>query len=91
MNVTASSWSSSSSKPSDGGTRKHNKRKRKIYQERSLQILDGYPGIMELIGDYVGLIRGKEIRMLQEFNQLVIVYMNTDDNSSDDDNSEDEE
>ena len=35
---------------------------------------DSYPGIMELIGDYVGLIRGKEIRMLKEFNELVIEY-----------------
>ena len=26
---------------------------------RSLQILDGHPGIMELIGNYVGLLRGK--------------------------------
>eukprot|EP00751_Fragilariopsis_kerguelensis_P027906 CAMPEP_0170861982 /NCGR_PEP_ID=MMETSP0734-20130129/18641_1 /TAXON_ID=186038 /ORGANISM="Fragilariopsis kerguelensis, Strain L26-C5" /LENGTH=50 /DNA_ID=CAMNT_0011236373 /DNA_START=97 /DNA_END=246 /DNA_ORIENTATION=+ len=39
------------------------------HQERSLQLLGGQPGIMELIGEYVGLIRGKEFRMLEEFNE----------------------
>merc|ERR1712238_266855 len=78
--------SSLSSERNDGGTRKHKrKRKRRIQPERSLQILDGHPGIMELIGDHVGLIRGKEIRMLKEFNELIIEHT-TDENSSDDDN-----
>eukprot|EP00751_Fragilariopsis_kerguelensis_P005672 CAMPEP_0170792294 /NCGR_PEP_ID=MMETSP0733-20121128/21788_1 /TAXON_ID=186038 /ORGANISM="Fragilariopsis kerguelensis, Strain L26-C5" /LENGTH=292 /DNA_ID=CAMNT_0011140655 /DNA_START=157 /DNA_END=1035 /DNA_ORIENTATION=+ len=54
-------------------------RKRKRKRERSLQILDGHPGIMELIGECLGLIRGKEIRMLQEFNELVIKYNNSED------------
>ena len=89
------STTSSSSKYSDGDIRKYT-RKRKIHQdqERSLQILDGHPGIMELIGDYVGVIRGKELRMLQEFNDLVIEYHNTyqsspSDDSDDDDDAED--
>ena len=46
-------------------------------QERSLQILDGVPGIMEVIGDYMGLIQGKEIRMLKEFNELVFEHIDT--------------
>ena len=50
--------------------------KQMTHQEQSLQIIDGHPGVMELIGDYVGLIRGKEIRMLQEFNELIIEYTN---------------
>mmetsp|Transcript_55059 Transcript_55059/g.59666 ORF Transcript_55059/g.59666 Transcript_55059/m.59666 type:complete len:123 (+) Transcript_55059:196-564(+) len=72
---------SSSSKFSDGDIRKYTRkrkihtRKRKIHRERSLQILDGHPGIMEVIGNYVGVIRGKELRMLQEFNELVIEYI----------------
>ena len=37
--------------------------------------MHGYPGIMETIGDYLGLIRGKEIRMLKEFNELVSEYI----------------
>ena len=45
--------------------------------ERSLQILDGNPGIMEVIGDYIGLIQGKEIRMLKEFNELVFEHIDT--------------
>merc|ERR1712194_535509 len=53
-------------------------RKQTIHRQRSLQILDGHPGIMEWIGDYVGLIRGKEFRMLEEFNELAIEYNNTD-------------
>ena len=75
--ITTSS-SSSLSEPSDGGTRKC-KRQRKIHPEpkRSLQILDGHPGIMELIGEYTGFIRGKEFRMLQEFNELDIEYITT--------------
>jgi len=52
-----------------------------VHRQRSLQILHGHPGIMEVIGDYVGLIRGKELRMLQEFNELVIEYINRDENS----------
>jgi len=82
---------SSSSKFSDGDIRKYT-RKRKIHPERALQILDGHPGIMELIGEYVGVIRGKEFRMLQEFNKLVIEYFTTEESSGDkDNNSEDEE
>ena len=46
--------------------------KRPLHHQRPLQILHGHPGIMELIGDCVGLIRGKELRMLKEFNELVI-------------------
>jgi len=63
------------------------------HHERSLQILGGQPGIMELLGDYIGLLRGKEFRMLEEFNELVIEYNNTDESSSDgnDDNAEDGE
>ena len=72
---------SSSSEPSDCGTCKH-KRKRKIHPEQSLQILDSHPGIMELIGNYVGLKRGKEFRMLKEFNELIIGF-NSDENSMD--------
>mmetsp|Transcript_55057 Transcript_55057/g.59663 ORF Transcript_55057/g.59663 Transcript_55057/m.59663 type:complete len:125 (+) Transcript_55057:196-570(+) len=78
---------SSSSKFSDGDIRKYT-RKRKIHPERSLQILDGHPGIMEVIGEYVGVIRGKEFRMLQEFNELVIEYNRDESNrydSGDDD------
>jgi hypothetical protein len=60
--------------PRDGGTCK---RKHKFKRERSLQILDGVPGIMELIGDYIGLIRGKESRMLKEFNELVFEHIDT--------------
>mmetsp|Transcript_48509 Transcript_48509/g.54039 ORF Transcript_48509/g.54039 Transcript_48509/m.54039 type:complete len:110 (+) Transcript_48509:2-331(+) len=88
--ATITMTTSSSSKFSDGDIRKYT-RKRKIHRERSLQILDGHPGIMELIGEYVGLIRGKEFRMLEEFNELVIGYENTDESSSDDidDNVED--
>jgi len=52
-----------------------------VHRQRSLQILHGHPGIMEVIGDYVGLIRGKELRMLQEFNESVIEYINRDENS----------
>mmetsp|Transcript_5436 Transcript_5436/g.5246 ORF Transcript_5436/g.5246 Transcript_5436/m.5246 type:complete len:113 (+) Transcript_5436:1-339(+) len=48
------------------------------HHERSLQILGGQPGIMELIGFYIDLLRGKEFRMLEEFNELVIEYNNTD-------------
>jgi len=66
----------SSVESSDGGTRTH-KRQRKIHPERSLQILACHPGIMELIGNCLGLIRGKEFRMLQEFNELVIAYNNS--------------
>mmetsp|Transcript_5432 Transcript_5432/g.5242 ORF Transcript_5432/g.5242 Transcript_5432/m.5242 type:complete len:91 (+) Transcript_5432:1-273(+) len=63
------------------------------HHERSLQILGGQPGIMELIGFYIDLLRGKEFRMLEEFNELVIEYNNTDESSSDgnDDNAEDGE
>jgi len=68
----------------DGGTRK---RKRKPYQERSLQILDGHPGITEMIGEYVGVIRGKEFRMLKEFNELAIEHTTDESSSNDDDNS----
>ena len=85
-----SSSSSSLSEPNDDGTRQC-KRKRQIHQERSLQILDNHPGIMELIGDYVGLIRGKEIRMLKEFNELVIEYNNKYQSSSDDDDEDDDD
>ena len=60
-----------------GVNTRQRKRKRKMNPERSLQILDGHPGIMELIGNYAGFIRGKEFRMLQEFNTLVIQYNNT--------------
>mmetsp|Transcript_11688 Transcript_11688/g.11398 ORF Transcript_11688/g.11398 Transcript_11688/m.11398 type:complete len:129 (-) Transcript_11688:9-395(-) len=82
---------SSSSKFSDGDIRKYT-RKRKIHPERALQILDGHPGIMEVIGEYVGVIRGKEFRMLQEFDELVIEYFTTEESSGDEDNnSEDEE
>ena len=64
----------------DGSTRKQC---RKIQQERrSLQILDGHLGILELIRDYVGLFRGKKFRTLHDFNDLLIE--NTA-NSSDDD------
>ena len=80
--------STSSSEPSDGT----HKREQKMHQERSLQILVSQPGIMELIGDYVGLIQGKEFRMLQEFNELVIEYNNTHQSSPSydiDDNAED--
>ena len=69
-----SSSSSSSSELNDGGTRKHKRSRKRHPEERALQILDGHPGIMELIGDYVGLLRGKEIRRLQEFNELVQDY-----------------
>mmetsp|Transcript_5438 Transcript_5438/g.5248 ORF Transcript_5438/g.5248 Transcript_5438/m.5248 type:complete len:147 (+) Transcript_5438:224-664(+) len=69
--------SSSSSELNVGGTCTR-KRKRKIHRQRSLQILGSQPGINELIGDYVGLLRGKEFRMLEEFNELVIEYNNTD-------------
>jgi len=95
----ASIISLSSEASDDGGTRTH-KREQKIPPERSLQILDGHPGMMELIGNYVGVIRGQEIRRLQEFNELVIEYSNTGDSSSsssddddddDSDNSEDED
>ena len=74
--------------PSNGSTRKQ-KRKRKIHPERALQILDGHPGIMELIGEYVGVIRGKEFWMLQEFNELVIKYFRTDNSRSSDDDHND--
>ena len=80
----ASSLSLSLSEPTDVGTPKHKR-------ERSLQILDGHPGIMELIGDCVGLIRGNEFRMLQEFNELVIEYNNTSQSSSDDDDDDDDD
>jgi len=68
-------------------------RNQTIHRQRSLQILDGHPGIMEWIGDYAGLLRGKEFRMLEEFNELVIEYNNTDESSSDgsDGNAEDGE
>jgi len=92
------SSSSSLSEPDDGGTRKRKRkqkqtRQRKRHPKRALQILDSHPGIMELIGDFVGVIRGKEFRMLQEFNELVIEYNNTDESSSDgsDGNAEDGE
>eukprot|EP00751_Fragilariopsis_kerguelensis_P037874 CAMPEP_0170939630 /NCGR_PEP_ID=MMETSP0735-20130129/22083_1 /TAXON_ID=186038 /ORGANISM="Fragilariopsis kerguelensis, Strain L26-C5" /LENGTH=80 /DNA_ID=CAMNT_0011345117 /DNA_START=29 /DNA_END=271 /DNA_ORIENTATION=+ len=71
------SSSSSSAEPDDGGTRKRKQkhtRERKRHRERSLQILDGHPGVMEVIGSYVGVIRGKEFRMLQEFNELVMEH-----------------
>merc|ERR1712238_547733 len=81
--------SSLSSERNDGGTRKHKrKRKRRIQPERSLQILDGHPGIMELIGDHVGLIRGKEMRLLKEFNEAVIKYNNTNQFCSSDNDEE---
>jgi len=79
--ATITMTTSSSSKFSDGDIRKYT-RKRKIHPERSLQILDGQPGIMELIGEYVGLIQGKEFRMIEEFNELVIEYNNTEESSS---------
>ena len=94
-----------SSSESSGGTPL--RRTQTMYQQRSLQILDGHSGIMELIGDYVGLIRGKELRMLNEFNELVIectnsYYSRSDDddkcssdddeeNSSDDDDDDDDD
>jgi len=91
MNTSSSSSSSSSSSGSnEGGTRKH-KCTQKIHREQSLQILDGHPGIMELIGDYVGLIRGKEFRMLTEFNESVIAYNNTYQSSSDNDDDVDDD
>merc|ERR1719491_2113501 len=62
-------------------------RKRMRHPERALQILDGHPGIMEVIGEYVGVIRGKEFRMLQEFNESVIEYITTEESSSDEDNT----
>mmetsp|Transcript_47316 Transcript_47316/g.52724 ORF Transcript_47316/g.52724 Transcript_47316/m.52724 type:complete len:105 (+) Transcript_47316:129-443(+) len=72
----------SSSEPDDGGTRKRKRkqkqtRQRKRHPKRALQILDSHPGIMELIGDFVGVIRGKEFRMVTEFNESVIAYNNT--------------
>ena len=82
--------SSFSSEPNDGATPKR-KRKRKIHSERSLQILDGHPGIMELIGDCVGVIRGNEFRMLKAFNELVIEYNNTYQSSSSDDDDDDDD
>lgn len=39
----------------------------------ALQLLNGLPGIMELIGNFVGLIYGTKIRILQEFHHLVVV------------------
>ena len=91
--------SSSSSEHSDGTIRTCKRKQKRHPEERALQILDGHPGIMELIGNYVGVIRGKELRMLTEFHELVIEYLNTDDSSSscssdddyDNDSSEDEE
>ena len=67
------------SEPCESGTRT---RKRKTHPEQALQLLNGHPGMMELIGDYLGVIRGKELRMLQEFNDLVIDYYKTPQSSS---------
>ena len=36
-----------------------------------LQLLDGKPGIMELIGDYVGFVRGREARIVRQLTKLM--------------------
>mmetsp|Transcript_31395 Transcript_31395/g.35130 ORF Transcript_31395/g.35130 Transcript_31395/m.35130 type:complete len:82 (-) Transcript_31395:82-327(-) len=74
-----------SSLESSGGTQK-------VHRERALQTLDGHPGIMELIGAYVGFLREKEFRMVKEFNELVNEHtMEESSSDGDDDNGENEE
>jgi hypothetical protein len=37
----------------------------------SLQLLGGKPGILELIGDYVGIVRGREARIIRQLTKLM--------------------
>ena len=37
----------------------------------SLQMLDGKPGIRELIGDYVGFVRGREARITRQLTEML--------------------
>ena len=36
-----------------------------------LQLLGGKPGILELIGDYVGVVRGREARIIRQLTELL--------------------
>lgn len=65
--ASASAFVSASCCNTASKTRKEQEQER----DQSLPLLNGQPGVMELIGDYTGLRKGKDLRMLQEFDVLM--------------------